>query len=78
MSPVYNWMTTELTLYKAAHPTDTKNAPNRWNFIRLAKRRRICGLGNRADDMVIIFPNLKKKRNKRELCDKKLYLSNFP
>lgn len=64
MSPVYNWMTAELTLYKAAHPTDTKNAPNRWNFIRLAKRRRICGLGNSADDMVIYFLIKKKKKTK--------------
>lgn len=76
MSPVNNWMTTDLTLYKAAHPTDTKNAPNRWNFIRLAKRRRICGLGNSAEDIVIMFPG-KKKREKRELWDKKLYLNNF-
>lgn len=77
MSLVYNWITTDLTLYKAAHPTDTKNAPNRWNFIRRAKRRRICGLGNSADDMVIIFPKRKQRKERRELWDKKLYLNNF-
>jgi len=71
-------MTTDLTLYKAAHPTDTKNAPNRCNFIRLANRRRICGLGNSADDMVIVFPKTKKnKKERKDLWDKKLYFNNF-
>lgn len=64
MSPVYNWMTAELTLYKAAHPKDTKNAPNRWSFIRLARRRRICGLGSSADDMVIVFSKRKKEKKR--------------
>lgn len=61
MSPVYNQMTTEPTLYKAADPIDTKNAPTRWNFILLAKRPRIWGFGNSAADMVIRFPKRKKK-----------------
>lgn len=71
VSPVYNWMTTQPTLYKVAHPIDTKNAPRRWNFIRRAKRRRICGFGNSAADMVTVFPE--RKNEIRELWEK-LYL----
>lgn len=71
MSPVYNWVTTEPTLYKVAHPIDTTNAPRRWSFIRLAKRPRICGFGNSAAGMVTGF--LKEKKETRELWEE-LYL----
>lgn len=54
-------MTTEPTLNKAEAPADTKNAPRRWNLIRLASRPRICGFGNSAAGMVTGFPERKRK-----------------